>query len=51
MAENTANTEPISAEDRAALIKLIEQRADTYGLLSRLYRVEVNQELLVEPVQ
>ena len=48
MAENTANTEPISAEDRAALIKLIEQRADTYGLLSRLYRVEVNQELLDE---
>ena len=30
------------------LIKLIEQRAATYGLLSRLFRVEVDQELLDE---
>lgn len=30
------------------LIKLIEQRAATYGLLSRLFRVEVDQQLLDE---
>lgn len=48
MAENTETTEALSAEDRAALIKLVEQRADTYGLISRLYRVEVDQELLDE---
>ena len=30
------------------LIKLIEQRAATYGLLSRLFRVEIDQELLDE---
>lgn len=30
------------------LIELIEQRAATYGLLSRLFRVEVEQELLDE---
>ena len=30
------------------LIKLIEQRAATYGLLSRLFRVEIDQELLAE---
>ncbi|MFR4804168.1 MAG: hypothetical protein ACLT98_13160 [Eggerthellaceae bacterium] len=30
------------------LIKLNEQRAATYGLLSRLYRVEVDQPLLDE---
>lgn len=48
MADNTETTEMMSAEDRAALIKLVEQRADTYGLLSRLYRVEIDQELLDE---
>ena len=48
MAENTETTEALSAEDRAALIQLTEQRADTYGLLSRLYRVEIDQELLDE---
>ncbi len=51
MAENTETTETteaLSAEDRAALIQLTEQRADTYGLLSRLYRVEIDQELLDE---
>lgn len=40
--------ETMSAEDRKALAALISQRADTYGLISRLYRVEVDQELLDE---
>ena len=46
MTEN-ANTaaEQASMDD---LIKLIEQRAATYGLLSRLFRVEIDQELLDE---
>lgn len=46
MTEN-ANTaaEQASMDD---LIKLIEQRAATYGLLSRLFRVEIDQQLLDE---
>ena len=44
MTENANTTaEQASMDD---LIKLIEQRAATYGLLSRLFRVEIDQELL-----
>ena len=46
MTENAnAAAEQASMDD---LIKLIEQRAATYGLLSRLFRVEIDQELLDE---
>lgn len=50
MTETTKNAaeETMSAEDREALANLVSQRADTYGLISRLYRVEVDQELLDE---
>lgn len=50
MSETVENNveETMSAEDRKALAALISQRADTYGLISRLYRVEVDQELLDE---
>lgn len=43
MAENTNTAEEATMDE---LIKLIEQRAATYGLLSRLFRVEIDQELL-----
>lgn len=50
MSETVENNveETMSAEDRKTLAALISQRADTYGLISRLYRVEVDQELLDE---
>ncbi|RNL12286.1 dehydrogenase [Parvibacter caecicola] len=35
-------------ETKAALISITEQRSATYGLLSRLYRVEVDEEFLKE---
>ncbi|MCI8366700.1 MAG: molecular chaperone TorD family protein [Eggerthellaceae bacterium] len=35
-------------ETRAALVSITEQRSATYGLLSRLYRVEVDEEFLKE---
>ncbi len=46
MAENTQTTETTDAASLDELITLIEQRAATYGLLSRLYRVELDQEML-----
>ena len=46
MTENANTTAEQASMDE--LIKLIEQRAATYGLLSRLFRVEVDQELLDE---
>ena len=51
MAETTRAPEGAQAADEATLsdlIKLNEQRAATYGLLSRLYRVEVDEEFLQE---
>ncbi len=51
MAETTHAPEGAQAADEATLsdlIKLNEQRAATYGLLSRLYRVEVDEEFLQE---
>lgn len=50
MSETIENTveETLDAEERESLASLVKQRADTYGLLSRLYRVEVDQELLDE---
>lgn len=38
----------LSQEEMKELIKLIEQRAATYSMLSRLYRVEIDEELLAE---
>lgn len=46
MAENTAAVAEEATMDE--FIKLSEQRAATYGLLSRLYRVEIDDELLQE---
>ncbi len=43
MADTTQTAETASADE---LITLMEQRAATYGLLSRLYRVELDQEML-----
>lgn len=43
MADTTQTAETASADE---LITLMEQRAATYGLLSRLYRVELDQETL-----
>ncbi len=43
MAENTATAEAATMDE---LINLNEQRAATYGLLSRLFRVEIDEELL-----
>ena len=51
MAETARAPEGAQAADEATLsdlIKLNEQRAATYGLLSRLYRVEVDEEFLQE---
>ncbi len=45
VADDAANAEEISPEEFA---KLNEQRAATYGLLSRLYRVEIDEPLLTE---
>lgn len=42
-ATETVVTEALPEEMRTALIDLCEQRALTYGLLSRLYRVEVDE--------
>lgn len=39
-------TTPLPEEDIKALIELTEQRAATYSLLARLYRVEIDQEFL-----
>ena len=37
-----------TAQDEAALVDLMRSRAQTYGFLARLYRVEVDQPLLDE---
>jgi TorA maturation chaperone TorD len=42
--ENEARGAGLADEDRAALVALNGQREDMYGLLSRLYRVEVDEE-------
>ncbi len=46
--EETEVDEPMDEETRAALVSITEQRSATYGLLSRLYRVEVDEEFLKE---
>ena len=46
--EETEVDEPMDEETKAALISITEQRSATYGLLSRLYRVEVDEEFLKE---
>lgn len=46
--EETEADEPMDEETKAALISITEQRSATYGLLSRLYRVEVDEEFLKE---
>jgi TorA maturation chaperone TorD len=43
-----AQGEALLADEEQELINLIEQRATAYGFLSRLYRREVDQELLDE---
>ena len=50
MTEATAPATETLADEATMqeLVKLNEQRAATYGLLSRLYRVEVDQPLLDE---
>lgn len=45
MADTASQTVEADMQD---LIKLIEQRAATYGMLSRLYRVEIDQPFLDE---
>lgn len=47
-AEDGAAQAALGDEDRAALIDLDEQRENMYGLLSRLYRVEVDAALFDE---
>ncbi len=46
--EETEVDEPMDEETKQALISITEQRSATYGLLSRLYRVEVDEEFLKE---
>ena len=41
----TQENDVLGAQDRATLIDLCKRREEMYGLLSRLYRVEVDQEL------
>ena len=46
---NTNTTEAqLSSEEREMLIKLSEQRMATYHLLARLFRTEIDEELLEE---
>lgn len=47
-AADTAVQVPAAAEDYAELSELMRSRATTYGLLARLYRVEVDTALLSE---
>ncbi|MDR3315882.1 MAG: molecular chaperone TorD family protein [Coriobacteriales bacterium] len=47
-ATTSADETSLSAEDTNELIQLCEQRASTYALLSRLYRVEIDETLLHE---
>jgi len=46
--EETEVDEPMDEETKAALISITKQRSATYGLLSRLYRAEVDEEFLKE---
>ena len=51
MTETTAPTARQAAEEEATLqdlVKLNEQRGATYGLLARLFRVEIDEALLKE---
>lgn len=46
--QTTTETTLSSEETMQALIKLTDQRAATYGMLSRLFRVEIDESLLAE---